>query len=76
MRIKEREVNETLLESKLSRAFNAWRSKGTLICSSYFLWYRVKSLLLGSDVMNQLRREAKLLRMDIFALALAVAAGK
>ena len=76
MRIKEREVKETLLDSKLSRAFNAWRSKCTLIYSSYFLWYRVKSLLLGTDAMNQLRREAKLLRMEIFALALVVVAGK
>ena len=38
LRIKEREVKETLLESKLSRAFNAWRSKCTLNYSSYFLW--------------------------------------
>ena len=35
-----------------------------------------KILLLGIDAMNQLRREAKLLRMEIFALALAVLAGK
>ena len=48
----------------------------SLLFIRVIFWYRVKSLLLESDAMNQLRREAKLLRMEIFALALAVLAGK